>query len=66
MMFRDNEAHASSQYRWWEQQENDGSVKWTAFVHNGVLFPPPYVPLPKTIKMKYDGESAMSVWAVFS
>lgn len=26
-------------------------------MHNGVLFPPPYVPLPKHVKMKYDGKS---------
>lgn len=24
--------------------------------HNGVLFPPPYEPLPKNVKMKYDGK----------
>lgn len=43
-------------YKWWEQEENgDSSVKWTTFHHRGVLFPPPYVPLPKDIKMKYDG-----------
>lgn len=45
------------QYKWWEQGENDGSVKWTTLVHNGVLFPPPYVPLPKHVKMKYDGKA---------
>lgn len=42
-------------YKWWEQQEGDGSVKWTTLEHNAVLFPPPYVPLPKGVKMKYDG-----------
>lgn len=45
------------QYKWWEQQENDGSSKWTTLHHNGILFPPPYIPLPKNVKMKYDGES---------
>jgi DNA topoisomerase-1 len=34
----------------------DGSVKWTTLKHNAVLFPPAYVPLPKGVKMKYDGE----------
>ncbi|TXT11956.1 uncharacterized protein COLE_02366 [Cutaneotrichosporon oleaginosum] len=44
-------------YKWWEQDENnDGSVKWTTFHHHGVLFPPPYEPLPKDVKMKYDGK----------
>ncbi|KAL1409936.1 DNA topoisomerase 1 [Vanrija albida] len=42
-------------YKWWEQGEGDGSSKWTTLVHNGVLFPPPYVPLPKSVRMKYDG-----------
>ncbi|OCF38236.1 DNA topoisomerase I [Kwoniella heveanensis CBS 569] len=43
-------------YKWWEQDANgDGSVKWTTLEHNAVLFPPPYVPLPKNVKMKYDG-----------
>jgi len=42
-------------YKWWEQQEGDGSVKWTTLEHNAVLFPPAYVPLPKGVRMKYDG-----------
>jgi DNA topoisomerase I len=44
------------EYRWWEENQNDGSVKWTTLEHNGVLFPPPYEPLPKHVKMKYDGK----------
>ncbi|KAI0358568.1 hypothetical protein OH77DRAFT_1397376 [Trametes cingulata] len=45
-------------YKWWEQQnaDRDGSVKWTTLEHNGVYFPPPYEPLPKHVKMKYNGE----------
>lgn len=40
---------------WWlNQKENeDESVKWTSLKHNGVYFPPEYV--PHGIKMKYDG-----------
>jgi DNA topoisomerase-1 len=38
----------------------DGSVKWTTLEHQAVLFPPPYIPLPKGIKMKYDGASGRS------
>jgi DNA topoisomerase IB len=45
----------TTQYKWWEQGENDGSAKWTTLHHNGILFPPPYIPLPKNVKMKYDG-----------
>lgn len=33
----------------------DGSVKWKTLEHCGVLFPPPYEPLPKHVKMSYDG-----------
>lgn len=44
-------------FKWWEADNNDGSAKWTSLAHNGVFFPPPYVPLPKDIKMKYNGVS---------
>jgi DNA topoisomerase I len=44
------------EYKWWEANQGDGSVKWTTLEHNGVLFPPPYEPLPKHVKMKYDGK----------
>jgi DNA topoisomerase IB len=47
------------QYKWWEQGENDGSAKWTTLHHNGILFPPPYIPLPKGVKMKYDGTPSL-------
>lgn len=45
-------------FRWWENNPDptgDGSVKWTTLEHNGVIFPPPYEPLPSTVKMKYNG-----------
>ncbi|RDW70842.1 DNA topoisomerase 1 [Aspergillus mulundensis] len=44
------------EYRWWEDPtKGDGTIKWTTLEHNGVVFPPPYEPLPKNVKMKYDG-----------
>ncbi|RDB24933.1 DNA topoisomerase 1 [Hypsizygus marmoreus] len=44
-------------FRWWEADPNgDGSVKWQTLEHNGVIFPPPYEPLPKHVKMKYNGK----------
>lgn len=44
------------EYRWWEDTaKGDGTKKWTTLQHNGVVFPPPYEPLPKNVKMKYDG-----------
>ncbi|KAK2765379.1 DNA topoisomerase 1 [Arachnomyces sp. PD_36] len=50
------EAEAEEEYRWWEDPtKGDGTVKWTTLEHNGVVFPPPYEPLPKNVKMKYNG-----------
>ncbi|WRT70319.1 uncharacterized protein IL334_007317 [Kwoniella shivajii] len=50
------EEDEEEKYKWWEQEAlGDGEVKWTSFEHNAVLFPPPYIPLPKNVKMKYDG-----------
>ncbi|KAK0195611.1 DNA topoisomerase I [Armillaria mellea] len=43
-------------FRWWEVGAGDGSVKWTTLEHDGVIFPPPYEPLPPDVKMKYDGK----------
>ncbi|KAJ4268420.1 DNA topoisomerase 1 [Fusarium torreyae] len=44
-------------FAWWNEpkKEND-SIKWTTLEHNGVLFPPDYEPLPKNVKMLYDGK----------
>ncbi|KAI1376260.1 hypothetical protein F4677DRAFT_86431 [Hypoxylon crocopeplum] len=45
-----------AEYRWWDApKKEDDSVKWTTLEHNGVLFPPPYEPLPKNVKLIYDG-----------
>jgi len=46
-------------YKWWEQDPDqtvvsDGTQKWTTLEHNGVIFPPPYQPLPSHVKMKYN------------
>lgn len=45
-------------FRWWDQEQlnEDDSIKWTALEHNGVLFPPPYEPLPDHVQMKYNGK----------
>jgi DNA topoisomerase-1 len=43
-------------YRWWDAPEKeDDSIKWETLQHNGVIFPPPYEPLPKNVKLFYDG-----------
>ena len=43
-------------WKWWEEEPLPDGVKWKFLEHNGVFFPPEYKPLPKRIKMKYDGE----------
>ncbi|KAJ7132760.1 DNA topoisomerase I [Mycena crocata] len=44
-------------FRWWDADANgDGSVKWQTLEHHGVIFPPPYEPLPVNVKMKYNGK----------
>jgi len=43
------------EFRWWEDpSKGDGTKKWTTLEHNGVVFPPPYEPLPKHVKLLYD------------
>lgn len=44
------------EYKWWEDpSKGDDSIKWTTLEHNGVVFPPEYVPLPKNVKLHYAG-----------
>ncbi|KAF2464040.1 uncharacterized protein BDR25DRAFT_99044 [Lindgomyces ingoldianus] len=54
---QDREAEEEEEeYRWWEDPtKGDGTKKWTTLEHNGVVFPPEYVPLPKDVKLIYDG-----------
>ncbi|KAF8906505.1 hypothetical protein CPB84DRAFT_1844351 [Gymnopilus junonius] len=57
---QDQDQDQKEVFRWWENNSDpngDGSVKWTTLEHNGVIFPPPYEPLPSTVKMKYNGKS---------
>jgi len=42
-------------FKWWENEQGDGTIKWNTLEHYGVFFPPPYEPLPKDIKMLYKG-----------
>ena len=41
-------------FKWWENTSWDNSVKWKTLEHNGVYFPPEYV--PHGVKMLYDGQ----------
>lgn len=51
----EGEDTADEEYRWWEEGNNDGSVKWTTLEHNGVYFAPPYE--PHGVQMLYDGQA---------
>ena len=52
----DGEEEEDDEYKWWEDPtKGDGTKKWETLQHNGVVFPPPYEPLPKNVKMRYDG-----------
>ncbi|KAJ9643285.1 DNA topoisomerase 1 [Knufia peltigerae] len=46
----------NDEVKWWEDPtKGDGTNKWETLEHNGVVFPPPYEPLPGHVKLKYDG-----------
>lgn len=55
---QDREAEdEEEEYRWWEDPtKGDGTQKWTTLEHAGVVFPPPYEPLPKNVRLLYDGK----------
>jgi DNA topoisomerase-1 len=40
-------------FRWWDNEKEDDSIKWTTLEHQGPYFPPEYV--SHGIKMKYKG-----------
>ena len=54
---QDEEAEEEEdEYRWWEDPgKSDGTKKWDTLEHAGVVFPPEYEPLPKHVKLVYDG-----------
>ncbi len=52
----DDEDEEEEEYRWWDApKKEDDSIKWTTLEHAGVVFPPPYQPLPKHVRLYYDG-----------
>lgn len=59
-----NSEEGEEVYKWWLEDKNHDSIKWTTLQHNGVVFPPEYEPLPENIKLLYDGvEVTLSVEA---
>lgn len=43
------------------EHSGSGEAKWKTLYHTGPRFPPAYEPLPKAVKMKYDGEWTVSL-----
>lgn len=53
----DDNAEDEDTFKWWENPDDfDGEIKWETLEHNGVMFPPAYEPLPKNVKLYYDGK----------
>lgn len=53
---KDDSEEAEEIYRWWDApKKEDDSIKWETLQHNGVIFPPAYEPLPKNVKLLYNG-----------
>lgn len=53
----DEDEEAEEEYKWWEEgPKDDDSIKWNTLEHNGVIFAPEYEPLPKDVKLYYDGK----------
>jgi DNA topoisomerase-1 len=53
---KDEAEEGEETYRWWDApKKEDDSIKWETLQHNGVVFPPEYEPLPKNVKLRYDG-----------
>ena len=65
---KEEEEEEEEVFKWWENEGDpngdDGTVKWQTLEHNGVIFPPPYEPLPDNVKMKYKG--TFLLWAFLS
>lgn len=45
---------AMKAFKWWDQEPLPQGIQWRALEHNGIFFPPDYV--PHGVKMLYDGK----------
>lgn len=43
-------------WKWWEEEPMEEGVKWRTLEHVGPYFAPPYEPIPKSVKFRYDGK----------
>ncbi|PHH63011.1 hypothetical protein CDD81_6342 [Ophiocordyceps australis] len=52
-----SEEEEEEEFEWWNApKREDDTIKWQTLEHNGVLFAPEYEPLPKHVKLLYDGK----------
>ncbi|CEP63394.1 DNA topoisomerase 1 LALA0_S08e01442g [Lachancea lanzarotensis] len=49
-------SESADEFKWWEKENDDETVKWTTLKHNGVIFPPTYEPLPSHVRLYYAGK----------
>jgi len=52
----EEQANNAQCWKWWEEDEQDMSIKWNSLEHKGPLFAPAYEPLPPDVKFYYDGK----------
>ncbi|KAF6040270.1 top-1 [Bugula neritina] len=43
-------------WKWWEEEKTNDGKKWKTLEHMGPVFAPEYEPLPKHVKLVYDGK----------
>jgi len=44
------------EHQWWNAPKRLDGTKWDTLEHNGVIFAPEYEPLPKNVKLYYEGK----------
>lgn len=50
------EEEEEDEFQWWNAPKRKDGTKWDNLEHNGVIFAPEYEPLPKKVKMLYEGK----------
>lgn len=55
---KEGSEEADEGYKWWEDENfGEGEERWQTLEHAGVIFPPPYEPLPSYVKLYYNGKA---------
>ena len=47
-----DDGEEEDEYKWWENMDEDDTIKWHTLQHSGVLFPPGYI--PHKVPLVYD------------